>query len=247
MTIWIRLPKLSLNRLAFAPLVLLLASCSAPEATIQLGSSLSILSAGTSFSADTLPDDWFKSGTIPKDGVAVSASLGSSTLSVTSAERPYLAARRIRANVLATPYLSWRWRLQPGTWEYHPVRLIVGFAGGSTETVEQGTLAKLFPGTSLPTYDRVMSLLWAPSALVRGTLIGIETEDQILREAHYTVRGGPENVGVWWNEAVDLATLYRRSWPDDQINQSRVAFIGVASTASKKALTVYISDLRLSR
>ena len=222
-------------------------ACTAPEATIQLGGSLSVLTSGTSFTSDALPDDWFASGIIPDNHVAVSASLTSSTLSITSTTNSFLVARRVRANVLATPYMSWRWRFEPGKWQYHPVRIIVGFSGGGADPVEQGAFARLFPGSAIPVYDRVMSFLWAPSALMRGTLVRIETETNVQREAHYTVRGGAENVGVWWQETVDLATLYRTSWPDDRIDKSSIAFIGVSSTTALKPLTVFISDLRLSR
>lgn len=234
-------------RIISCALLIALGACSAPEATIQLGGSLNVLASGTSFTTDTLPDDWFTSGRIPDNGVAVSASLGSSTLSITSTNNSFLVARRVRANVLATPYMSWRWRIEPGKWRYHPVRIIVGFSGGSTETVEPGTFAKLFPGSAIPVYDRVISFLWAPSALMRGTLTKIATKDNVQREAQYTVRGGAENVGVWWTETVDLSALYRTSWPGDQLDKSRVSFIGVSSKTAKKPYTAFIADLRLSR
>ncbi len=236
-----------LKRLIQSAPLLALAACSAPEATIQLGGSLNVLAMAKSFTVDNLPDDWFTSGKIATNAIAVSTSLAASTLSITSGSTPFLAARRVRANMLATPYLSWRWRLAPGNWKFHPVRIIVGFSGGSNETVDQGAFARLFPATAIPVFDRVMSFLWAPSALMRGTLVHIKTKDQIQREAHYTVRGGAENVGVWWPETVDLASLYRKSWPRDKTNNARVRFIGVSSVASQNQLTAYISDLRLSR
>ncbi|NQW01926.1 MAG: DUF3047 domain-containing protein [Rhodospirillales bacterium] len=223
-----------------------LSACSLPEATIQLGSSLSILPAHSSFAVDELPDDWFTHGTIPADKVSASASLGSSSLSVSSAHTPFLVARRVRANLHATPYLSWRWRVEPGKWQYHPVRLVVGFSGGGGTPADPSVFARLFPGSAIPAYDRVISFVWAPSALMRGTLVQLPSQPE-LREAQYMVRGGMENVGRWWPETVDLAALYRRSWPDDRINATRIAFIGVSAAPSTPAFQAYLADLQLSR
>lgn len=239
-----------LNKSKILPIgavVTMLSACSAPEATIQLGGSLSVFPIGTSLELDNLPDDWFTRGNISDDRVGGSAKLGSSTVSITSATAPYLIARRVNANMLATPYLSWRWRFDPGKWSYHPVRLVVGFWGGGTEPAQQGIISHLFPSSSIPVYDRVMSFLWAPSALMRGNLVRVNSEQSSVREAHYMVRGGAENIAKWWTETVDLASIYKQSWPKDQINGVRVAFIGISSTSSKHKLRAYLSDLRLSR
>jgi len=229
-----------------ASAVLLLTGCSVPEATIQLGGSLSILPTGSSFNTNALPDDWFTRGRIPDNTVAGSSSLVASTLSVSSAKAPFLVARRVTANVLATPYLSWRWRMEPGKWQYHPVRIVIGFVGGGDEPPKKTIVSRLFPATAIPAYNRVISLIWAPSALMRGTLVQLSSQNQ-LREAQYMVRGGPENVGKWWPETVDLASLYQRSWPADQISQIRIAFIGISSTGTPSPFKMYLADLRISR
>jgi hypothetical protein len=90
--------------------------------------------------------------------------------------------------------------------------------------------------------------LWAPSALMRGNLKPIPPSHKSnKREAHYMVRGGAENVGFWWPETVDLASLYKLSWPTDTQSSVQVRFIGVTSAASKSRVTTFLSDLRLSR
>ena len=236
------------TRFFCAALLFALTACSAPEATIQLGGSLSVLSITEPFDIDELPDGWVTRGNIPQGAVAGNMALGISTFAVTSSNEPFLIARRISANLLATPYLSWRWRLESGNGEYHPVRIIIGFAGGGSETIPYRTLSKLFPGTTLPDHDRMLSLIWAPSALMRGSLSSANTDKASdIREAHYIVRGGAENTGFWWPETVDLASLYKMSWPTDKQTSTHVTFIGLSSAPSKSQLSAYITDLRLSR
>jgi len=223
-------------------------ACTTSEATIQLGGSLNVFQTGKLFDIKHIPNDWVVSNNIPKGAIVVTPTLGSSTVSVISATNQYHFARRVQANLLATPFLSWRWKLQPGKWKYHPVQIIVGFSGGSAPPTPPTLFNKLFPGPTLPPHDRVLSFLWAPSALMRGNLKLIPNSGQSSkREAHYVVRGGTENVGFWWHDTVDLASLYKLSWPTDAQSLVQVRFIGVDSIASQSKITTYISDLRLSR
>ncbi len=125
--------------------------------------------------------------------------------------------------------------------------IVIGFSGGSGITPRSGLTDALFPGQSFPKFDRLLVLQWAPSALMRGTLKPLpKTEEAALRSV-YTVRGGAENTGRWWSEAVDIASLYQKAWPSDQISASRVTFIGIASTETDIQTTAFVSDLRLSR
>lgn len=236
-----------LRHLASFALILSLGACSAPQAPIQLGGSLNILSSGTTIDIDELGDDWVAEGDIPEGAFALSNALGTSTVAITSSQKPFRVIRRVKANLLATPYLSWRWRLVPGKWQYHPVRIVVGFAGGGANSIPGTPFSKLFPGSSLPVYDRLISFLWAPSALMRGNLVQLPDNQPAPRKAQYMVRGGAENVGVWWPETVDLASLYTLSWPTDQTVSARVSFIGISALASELPFTAYVSDLRLSR
>ena len=237
-----------LARLGCCALVFAITACSAPKATIQLGGNLNVFSTPGPLDINDLPDDWVTSDTIPQNAIARTVALGLSTISVTSTTQPFLIARRVSVNLLATPYLSWQWRLESGKWEYHPVRIVIGFAGGSSEPIPHSTFSRLFPSSTLPRHDRVMSLMWAPSALMRGSLAPIKPDTSTYkREARYVVRGGPENIGIWWPETVDLAALYKLSWPEDQQSSARVTFIGLSSAPSKTHASAYIKDLRLSR
>jgi hypothetical protein len=223
-------------------------ACTVPAATIQIGGSLNVFSTDQLFDVAHIPDDWVVSDNIPKEAFFGTSTLGSSTVRVKSAPNQYHFARRVHANLLATPYLSWRWKLQPGKWKYNPVRIIVGFSGGSATTTTPTLLDKLFARTALPPHDRILSFLWAPSALMRGNLKQIPNVGKIsIREAHYVVRGGTENVGFWWHDTVDLDSLYKSSWPNDRHSLVQVRFIGVVSVASESQITTYISNLRLSR
>lgn len=223
-------------------------ACTVHEATIQLGGSLNIFSTDQLFDIAHIPDDWVVSDNIPTKAIFATSTLGSSTVSIISAANQYHFARRVQASLLATPYLSWRWKLQAGKWKYHPVRIIVGFSGGGATPSPPTLFNKLFPGPALPPHDRVLSFLWAPSALMRGYLKPIPNSGKSSKkESHYVVRGGTENVGFWWHDTVDLASLYKSSWPTDAQELVQIRFIGVDSGASKSQITTYISDLRLSR
>ncbi len=223
-------------------------ACTISEATIQLGGSLNVFSSDPLFDITNVTNDWVISDNISKENISAESTLGSSTISVISGVNQYYFARRVQANVLATPYLSWRWKLQPGKWKYHPVRIIVGFSGGGSKHIQSTLFNKLFPRPALPTHDRMLSFLWAPSALMRGNLKPVSNSAKNPKEeAHYVVRGGSENVGFWWKDTVDLASLYKLSWPSDVHSLVQVRFIGVDSFASQSQITTYISDLRLSR
>jgi hypothetical protein len=223
-------------------------ACTVSEATIQLGGSLNVFPTDKLFDITNAPDDWVVSNNIIEGAVFSTSTLGSSTFSITSSTNPFHFARRVKASLLATPYLSWQWKLQPGNWKYHPVQIIVGFSGGGTLPSQPSLFNKFFPGPDLPHHDRVLSFLWAPSALMRGNLKPISNSRKSpAREAHYVVRGGTENVGFWWHDTVDLASLYKLSWPTDAHSLVQVRFIGVDSLISQPKIKTYISDLRLSR
>ena len=227
---------------------LALSACSTLDATIQLGGSLNVFSTNQSFDITDLPDDWVTRGKISKRAVSATSALGSTTVSVVSTHKPYLFARRVQASLLATPYLSWRWKILSGSQGNQPIRIVIGFSEGGASPIERSTFTQLFPGSALPRHDRVLSLLWAPSALMRGNLKPIVVSGKSKKlEAHYAVRGGAENVGFWWPETVDLASLYKLSWPTDTQSSVQVRFIGVTSATSKSSMTTLLSDLRLSR
>jgi len=168
-------------------------------------------------------------------------------LRVSSSGEGFALVRKTDAVLLATPYLNWRWNVQPGDWKYHPVRLLVGFnEGGSTPSRPRG-LAKLFPGLSLPPHDRGLTIGWGPSALMRGSFIHMQNENSPQQEVYYTIRGGQENAAKWWTETVDLSHLYAKAWPDDDASRAKIVFIGIGAAKSRGPQTSLIGDIRLSR
>ena len=69
----------------------------------------------------------------------------------------------------------------------------------------------------------------------------------VHRAPVYLVRGGRENTGKWWQEAVDLGDLYRRLWPDGDHDRVHVVFIGIAAAAAIRPNGGSFSGIRLSR
>ena len=234
----------------FLGLVTLLTTtaCSTPEATIQLSGTLNVFSTEQLFDTNRISNDWVLSDRIPKGAISSTSTLASNTVKFISATNQYHFVRRVKANLLATPYLSWRWKLQPGKWKHHPIRIIVGFDDVNTISQPPTLLEKIFPEPILPSHNRVLYLLWAPSALMRGNLEPIPSfGNNTKQKSRYVVRGGTENVGFWWHDTVDLASLYSLSWPNDGNSLVQVSFIGIDSVTSQSPITTYISDLRLSR
>ena len=91
-----------------------------------------------------------------------------------------------------------------------------------------------------------MVIIWGESALQRGSITKPKRTKKKQAASRYTARGGRENTGSWWLETVDLSDIYRRIWPDDSFDRTRITFIGIAA-AGKEPSPAYISGLRLSR
>ena len=44
----------------------------------------------------------------------------------------------------------------------------------------------------------------------------------------YIARGDTRQLGEWWPENLDLAEIYRKVWPKDDIEDAEIMFIGLA-------------------
>ena len=221
--------------IALVPIALVLTACAEPRATITPEGRLDILAPLVDFSPGGMDAGWVVEGSesdaraafgmVRRDGVPA--------LSVTPRGEDFLAARRTRAMLLASPYLSWAWNVEAAKALEHPVRLVVGFQGGRPEaehpswTVSSWRTLK----TSLPAHDRAIVLVWSDSALQRGTLIEPQAQapdaPALDNPPRYIVRGGRENAGNWWLESVDIGELYQRLWPHDKRVNVAVAFVGI--------------------
>ena len=224
-----------------------LSACTPPTAISGPGGALNVLALPAGFDVDDLPNDWFLTGDAGSQQISPSTVDPLHELKVTSSGNGFALTRNTDAILLATPYLSWRWNVQPGDWKYHPVRLLVGFNEGGTKPSRSKGLAKLFPGLSLPPHDRGLSIGWGPSALMRGTFIHMKNKESHRQEVYYTIRGGRENAGKWWEETVDLSHLYAKAWPNDDASRAKIVFIGIGVAKSQRPQTSMIGDIQLSR
>lgn len=223
-----------------------LAACAIPRAVMDPSGRLDILGPGPDFSPDTVPGEWCRVD--PGDDgprFAVAETEGIRSLRVVGGRKTGLLARRTDAILVVAPYLSWAWLVAPHAGTEHPVRLVVGFYGGSPESGSWGARPLAWLGSELPPYDRMLTVGWDASALRRGNLTPPREDPRAPR--HYTVRGGRENAGVWRFETVDLAHLYRQAWPDDDPAAARIMFVGVAAVGSETPASADLSGIVLSR
>ena len=230
-------------------ILLIIPGCSVKQANVAPEGLLSVLGPFQGFSPEDLPDDWAieKNGSLDAGQLRVVTKDGMPSLKITNAEGSFIIVRRTNAMMLATPFLSWSWLIEPpSTSGNHPVRMVIGFYGGASRGRSGSGQTFRWPGSSLPTHDRVMSLTWGESALQRGTLVK-EPTDSTNAAPRYTVRGGRENTGSWWLETVDLSNLYLKIWPQDNRAIAQVVFIGIATVAGHVPAPVHVSGITLSR
>ncbi|MBT5245280.1 MAG: DUF3047 domain-containing protein [Rhodospirillaceae bacterium] len=220
-----------------------------PQASVAPEGLLQVLGPFPGFSPVELPGDWAieKDGELDENQLQIMDMQGVPSLKVTNGSDSFVVVRRTQAMMLATPFLSWSWNIEPpSTTGYHPVRLVVGFYGGDPESPSRGSEPLRWLGSDLPAHDRALSLTWGESALQRGTLSPPPESDN-RAAPRYSVRGGRENAGSWWLETVDLYDLYHRSWPKDDAGKTQVVFIGVAAAGNRPPAPAYISGIVLSR
>jgi len=226
-----------------------LAGCAVEQATVAPSGLLEVLGPFPGFSPVELPGDWAieKDGGLDEIQLQVVTKQGVPSLKVINGEDSFVVVRRTRAMMLASPYLSWSWNIDPPSAPgYHPVRLVVGFYGGDPQSPSRGSEPLRWLGSALPAHDRALSLTWGESALQRGDLSSAPDDDR-RAAPRYTVRGGRENAGAWWLETVDLSDLYRQSWPNDIQGDTRIVFIGIAAAGGRPPAPAHVSGIILSR
>ena len=229
-------------------------ACTVPEATV-IGPEgrLPILGPNPWFSLEIMPRDWFVEGAAGKAGSQLSIMQKQSipSLRVVNGREGFLVARRTNAFMLATPFLSWSWNMDPQGRGLHPVRLVVGFHGGNPESRSRGGQPFVWLGSELPPYDRLLAIAWGESALQRGNFVvagkDLPAPPRPELHARYIARGGRENARLWWLETVDLSRFYAAAWPDDGMERVKVVFIGIAAAGGRAASAAYFSGIVLSR
>ena len=108
--------KLDTLRQLFIGLTVLagLSACTPPNLVTGPDGGLNVLSLPVNFNVEDLPDDWFLAGTVKSVQVTPAGQNPYTELRVSSGPEGFALGRRTNASLLATPYLSWRWKLQPG-------------------------------------------------------------------------------------------------------------------------------------
>ncbi|MBL6933729.1 MAG: DUF3047 domain-containing protein [Rhodospirillales bacterium] len=226
-----------------------LPGCAVEQASVAPEGLLAVLGPFPGFSAVELPGDWAidKDGDLDESQLEIVTIQGIPSLKVTNGADSFVVVRRTNAMMLATPFLSWSWNIEPpSTSGYHPVRLVVGFYGGDPESPSRGSEPFRWLGSPLPAHDRAIALTWGESALQRGTLSPPNEEGERVAP-RYTVRGGRENAGSWWLETVDLSDIYRKVWPKDDSGNTRIVYIGIAAAGERTPAPANISGIVLSR
>lgn len=133
-----------------------------------------------------------------------------------------LVGRNLDLSLASLPILTWTWRRLPPDmgWsetltEDAPMRLIVGFKGGAEATA--GPAKK----SALPAYDRALVVTWANDPWESGAA------DRRGAVGRFIAHGGPAD-GQWWVEAVNLADVHARLWPDIGVATVHIAWVAVA-------------------
>ncbi len=221
-----------------------LGGCVVPQAEVGPEGTLEVFGPMALAPGPTLPDDWvLESDAARATGrnIAVSGGDGSATLTLTTGASRFVLARRVKATLLASPYIGWSWQMTPASGREADIRLLIGFHGGNPESRSWGSEPFAHLGTNLPPFDRAIAIMWGSSALERGSL---STGASI---PEYIARGGPEHAGQWWSDNLDLAALYRKAWPNDRIERARIMFVGFAVGENTAAVQANFGDIVLYR
>ncbi len=225
-------------------IVLTLAACEIPAVGVTSGGHLRIFGPLAPLTSEPEEIGWVSHGLgdLPSPSFRETRHADAALdLRVTAGEEPFLVARWTRANLLATPFFSWSWRVDPHEGDTHPVRLIVGFYGGNPESASLGSQPLAFLSGPLPPFDRAVSIIWRRKALERGNFLAGTPVPR------YVARSGLENCGRWWQENVDLSLIYNTLWPGDDVTETQITFVGFAADPTKTVSSMAFGDLSLYR
>lgn len=228
--------------------LLWLSACTVPRAEITPEGYLEIFGPSAVITADNIGEDWIVEGApleeILKSRLSMSSYDGSPALNLTTGNIGFAVLRRVKANLLAAPFLNWSWKISAFSGDEHPVRLIIGFHGGDPKSGSWGSQPLAYIGTHIPPHDRIIAISWDANPLKRGSV------SRAARIPRYIARGGPKK-SDWSTENIDLAALYRKIWPGDEHANVQVMFAGFSARASTNQSAppawMQFADLILSR
>ena len=107
---------------------LVIAACTKPiRSTINSIGSTDIVGPAPGFLQNLIPVGWIAQGSIKKGQMSIVKLDGIPALKVVSSSNNLITVKPSQALLLATPYLSWSWNMEPQGEGQHPVKLLVGF------------------------------------------------------------------------------------------------------------------------
>ena len=124
------------RRLLAVAIGLFMVGCAQPRATVDPAGRLPVLGPVPGFSISPLPEGWLidARAILPEKALALAEIQGVPALKVSGGASSFILARRTRAILLTSPFLSWSWAMEmPGAGP-HPIGLIIGFQGGDRKS-----------------------------------------------------------------------------------------------------------------
>jgi hypothetical protein len=168
-----------------------------------------------------------------------------------------LMGRRVDAGLAATPYLRWSWYLEPamfgggaGAGEDRGLRVVVFFRSNARPWTE--TYSAWFKAAPAE-WDRWAEISFGGPGAARAEAAEQRkwvADDSGRRMAVRAPRAG--QAGEWHLEAIDLAELQRRLWPNEDPAQTRVTMIAVGGFSGPVPAGLpqsigYVTDVFLAR
>ena len=223
----------------------LLNACGKPVVEVALDSSLTILEPDRDYSYDQMQKKWVIIGDIKKTVPRLHIENKEHFLAIAPNRTPFAALRPIKAHLLATPFLSWTWRIAQDTQPISTLQLAIGFMD---EKIKNNAwyLSK-FWGPSLPPFSRSLIIEWGQSAHQRGSLRVSKKDLEGRSLARYVARGGLENQGRWWRENIDLSLLHSKAWPELDMRDTQIVFAGFILNKHNSRLASHLKKISLSR
>ncbi|MFO1189219.1 MAG: hypothetical protein U1E97_06445 [Alphaproteobacteria bacterium] len=198
-------------------LAVMLGACSAPTSPVAVEGRITVIGPDGSDRAAARPTILGAATTTIGDDDGVLA------LHVASGAGGSAIGRRLDSPLLALPYLNWGWRRGPDNpADAVPIRVRVGFNGADVFERVAPTppwLASL--ARALPPADRYVDLVWHSGSITPGLWIETGGVPGLVMRNASTARES------WQIEAVDLATIHARLWPNARRGETTVAWVFV--------------------
>jgi len=239
------MPPPRLHSWAFAVLGLLLTACAPVPKTATIGpdGTLNVLGPKAEFVTALDDGTWIAHGNLGPGQLGIVDEDDVRALLVRGTNRDFSLIRLLNAQLLATPFLEWSWKVAATDTPFHETSLLIGFTApvGAPER----DMPEMIP--DIPNAfgaNRFLSIRWANSALVRGH---VRKADGQIDVPIYIARGGNENTGRWWREGLSLSEPYAQLWPGEDMSQVRIAFLAIVAQTRHPRTDMYLANIDLFR